>query len=246
MRGKGDSVNMSLKIRAYAAGSLRKVLPVMLNNAGLVGELAFGPSGVLIERLVSGEQADLFLPASMSHALNFFEMGLGFHPRVFAHNELCLFGKSTVLEGQDALTTMLDPDKRLGTSTPVDDPGGDYAFAVFDKAEALIPGAAQALKKKALTLVGGKNSNIKEGSHSPVYVLFRESMVDLFLGYRTTAMDLVSRLDDIVMAELPKALQVKAEYGAVVVAGSTKGEQALNLLMKPEIRSSLKEYGFSC
>ena len=46
----------------------------------------------------------------------------------------------------------------LGTSTPKADPAGDYAFQVFDKAEALSSGATATLKAKALQLTGGKDS----------------------------------------------------------------------------------------
>jgi ABC-type molybdate transport system substrate-binding protein len=39
------------------------------------------------------------------------------------------------------LDTMLRDDVKLGASTPKADPSGDYAFAMFAKAEALKPGS---------------------------------------------------------------------------------------------------------
>lgn len=235
---------MSVHIRALAAGSLRKVLPEMFRIAGITGEIEFGPSGVLAEKIMGGKKADLFVSASMNHSHSLVEKKVCRTPILFAMNELCLFGRRSAMEGREVLETMLDPKLRLGTSTPLDDPGGDYAFAVFDKAEGMVCGASKVLKQKALTLVGGKNSRIREGRESPVHVLFREAKVDLFLGYRTTALDLISSLDEMVMTTLPAPLQVKAEYGATVVRKSNEGKVALDLLMTPEARSVLPEYGF--
>ena len=50
---------------------------------------------------------------------------------------------------------MLDPKIKLGTSTPRNDPAGDYAWEVFHKADALEPGSFVTLEQKALRLVGG-------------------------------------------------------------------------------------------
>lgn len=228
-----------MNVKIFSAGSLRGILPVLLEKAGIEAKLELGPSGVLKERIVSGERPDLFFPASMNHAIDLAAQDLSSNPQVFAHNELCLFGRSQSLKGHDALSAMLDPKMRLGTSTPIDDPGGDYAFAVLDKANTLIPGATDILKQKALTLVGGRNSKIGEGNHSPVYVLFKEYIVDMFLGYRTTAINMVSLMDDIIVVELPKELQVKVEYGVVVIGMSIQGQRALNLLMTPEFKQLL-------
>jgi ABC-type molybdate transport system substrate-binding protein len=46
----------------------------------------------------------------------------------------------------------LRSDVRVGTSTPVADPSGDYAFALFRRAEELAPGARAKLESKALQL----------------------------------------------------------------------------------------------
>ena len=56
------------------------------------------------------------------------------------------------------LDRMLDPRLRLATSTPRADPAGDYAWAVFARAEALRPGAEAALEAKALKLVGSPDA----------------------------------------------------------------------------------------
>ena len=52
------------------------------------------------------------------------------------------------------LATMLAPGIKLGTSTPKNDPAGDYAWQLFAKANAVQPGAGPALEAKALKLTG--------------------------------------------------------------------------------------------
>jgi molybdate transport system substrate-binding protein len=67
------------------------------------------------------------------------------HPRALA-----AIGKS----GPSLLDRMLNPEIRLGTSTPKADPSGDSAWDVFRKAERLEPGALAAQHGKALKLTG--------------------------------------------------------------------------------------------
>jgi molybdate transport system substrate-binding protein len=43
------------------------------------------------------------------------------------------------LNDGNLIAKLLDPSVRLATSTPIADPGGDYAWNVFDKAEAVRP-----------------------------------------------------------------------------------------------------------
>ena len=143
------------------------------------------------------------------------------------------------------LNTLLDHECRLGTSTPGDDPGGDYAFAVFEKADRLTPGAGDILQQKALTLVGGRNSRIKEGKHSPVHTLFAENMVDAFLGYKTTALDLMKQFPRLSMVDLPEELSVHATYGITVRNSCSRAASALAAMTTPELGPIMESYGFS-
>ena len=55
---------------------------------------------------------------------------------------------------------LFDRSLRLATSTPSCDPCGDYTWLLFDKIEQCFPGEGEALKRRALKLVGGNSSNI--------------------------------------------------------------------------------------
>ena len=56
------------------------------------------------------------------------------------------------------LATLLRADVRVGTSTPKADPSGDYAWALFRRADKVQPGAYAQLDAKALKLTGGADS----------------------------------------------------------------------------------------
>lgn len=64
----------------------------------------------------------------MNHALSLAEVGMSGDPIVFAYNELCLFGWRELFGKRSVLEIMRDSQLRLGTSTPVDDPGGIMLF----------------------------------------------------------------------------------------------------------------------
>ena len=86
-----------------------------------------------------------------------------------------------------ALDALLRPDLRVGTSTPKADPSGDYAWALFEKAEKLRPGSFALLSGKALQLTGGAQSEkAPEGTNQYGWVMAGKK-ADLFLTYCTNA-----------------------------------------------------------
>src|ERR1700676_1365243 len=87
------SVAKAEGLRVLAAGSLREVV-------GEIGDryrqatstevaVAFGPSGLLRERIEKGEQADLFASADMGHPLKLLQDGLANRVAMFTRNSLC-------------------------------------------------------------------------------------------------------------------------------------------------------------
>src|SRR6185295_10915531 len=93
--------------------------------------------------------------------------GLSDAVALFARNRLCALARG----GLDAtpatlLDRMLDPQLKLATSTPRNDPDGDYAWEVFRKAEVVRPGAFAALDQRALKLVGGPGAPAPAGNRS--------------------------------------------------------------------------------
>ncbi len=231
-------------IRVFSAGSLRKALPAIFENTDLVVKTVLGPSGVLRGRIASGYCPALFLSANLKHGQILADLGFASDPVLFAENELCLFGRSSAMQSDDVLTNMLNAENRIGTSTPFDDPGGDYAFSVFDKSEAVQSGSRIILSEKALTLVGGKNSPKEKGPHSPVYHLFDNDKIDLFLGYKTTALDLAEKMADIHILNLPATLKVEAKYYAMIINESKEGADLLRIMQTDESQKIFEMCGF--
>ena len=159
------AVAMTSSLRAeglhvLAAGSLREVIGEIgaryQNSNSIEVTAAFGPSGVLRERIEKGDKADLLASADMGHPLKLLADGRATRVDMFTRNALRAFAIPTVrLTTANFVERLLDPAVKLGTSTPKADPAGDYTWAMFHKAEVLHPGAYAALDHKAQKIVGG-------------------------------------------------------------------------------------------
>src|SRR5262249_39249376 len=158
---------------------------------------------------------DLFASADMGQARR---LAIG-HPERsvihFTRNRLCAIARTAVgLTGANMLDRLLDPAVRLATSTPGADPGGDYALAVFPRAEAVRPGARAALEAKAQQLFGG-------GAKPPALVpgrgevegIFLAARADVSLGYCSGAPAIVRELPGLAAVPLPPELSVGPAYG---------------------------------
>ncbi|WP_338668449.1 substrate-binding domain-containing protein [Pseudodesulfovibrio methanolicus] len=232
-----------MTLPVLAAGSLRKALPAMAEAAGLRLDVRFGPAGLLRGRIEDGLRPDLFLSASMAHVRAVARLADYGEAVPLLENRLCLFGREEILSEGDALRAMLDPDSRLGTSTPGADPGGDYALAVFDRAETIRPGSRAMLRDRARALVGGDLPGKAAATGSPVADLFQAGKVDLFLGYRTTALDVIRRCPGLALLDLPPELAVRPVYGAVA-RDTDEARAALDVLRSAEAMEAAGRCGF--
>ena len=124
----------------------------------------------------------------MGHPLTLSRAGRSGPVVTFTRNRLCALA-SPKLEVTTAslLDVLLDPKVRVGSSTPKNDPSGDYTWAMFEKAEKLRSGAFNALSSKALKLVGGAGSPPPPKDLSVYTMLMTEDRADVFLTYCTNA-----------------------------------------------------------
>jgi molybdate transport system substrate-binding protein len=208
--------------RIYAAGSLIAPLKRAIKAAGLdasqVADPVFGPSGGLRERIEKGEAADLFLSADMGHPQTLAKSRPQTLVMPFARNTLCLLSHQSLgLTQANALNTMLDPKVRLATSTPLSDPGGDYTFAVFKRAEAIRPGAEAALSQKALQLMGGPAAMTPLAGHSIPASIFLADKADILVNYCSGQGDVMRDVTGLASIRLPPAIDVVATYGLAVL-----------------------------
>ena len=166
---------------------------------------------------------------------------------VFARNQLCaLVREGLQVTTADLLESMLDPAVRVGTSTPKADPSGDYAFALFAKAEARKPGARAILEGKALQLTGGPTSEKAPAGRNQYGWVMSSGKADVFLTYCTNAV--LARKDVAApqIVQIAPELNVGADYGMIVLkdAPASAGSLAALHSRRARGRRSWAGYGF--
>ncbi len=227
-------------------GSLAAVRVAFEQERGQAVQLNFGASGLLLEMIRAGGTVDVFASANMDHPVSLVRTGWATRAQRFARNSLCLLARSGVEVGTETvLDIMLDPEVKLGTSTPVADPSGDYAWEVFRRAEAMRPGAFAALAGKARKLTGGPQSPPPPADRNVYGRLIAQGEADVFLTYRTNARLAIEEVPALRVVALPANLAVGAIYGFVVRSDAppAAGEFAA-FLLSPEGQRRLAKFGF--
>jgi molybdenum ABC transporter molybdate-binding protein len=235
----------------YGAGSLKNGMTEIAaqfdQRFGTTTKVTFGPSGMMRKRIEKGEPVDIFTSADIGNAQKLIDAKQAAPVVLFARNRLCGMAKPTVgLTGDNFLDKILDPGVKLGTSTPKADPGGDYTWELFHKADGLRPGSFAALDAKALKLVGGPQAVAIPSGHNAQAYLMGDGQVDMFISYCSGANDIRKEMPDLTVVELPKALAVSAAYGLTVLdkAKPDAYRQAL-FILSPDGQAILSKYGFS-
>jgi molybdenum ABC transporter molybdate-binding protein len=250
--GTARAETTDVPLTVYAAGSTTGVLGEMIKRyeteTGVHVDLKTGPAGLMREKIEAGDKVDLFVSANMAHPQKLHAEGKADSVVVFARNRLCLYAVPEVgMTTANALDRLLDPKVRIGTSTPKADPGGDYAQALFEKADTVRPGATALLKAKARAVVGAtvEPAAVKATNQREAML---ERGTDVSIGYcssRSTTPD-----PSVTKVELPAALSITADYGLTIV---TTGKDARReaaaarlafFLLSPVAQGILPAYGF--
>jgi len=244
MQARAEQVNL------YAAGSLRAALgDVSTAFEAATGNTVvteFGPSGLLRERIEKGEAAHVFASANMGHPQTLVGQGQKGPVVLFTRNNLCALAQPELsVSTATLLDVMLDPDVRVGTSTPKADPSGDYAFELFGKAEQIKPGSTAVLSTKALQLTGGPDSpKAPKGRNQYAWVM-DEQKADVFLTYCTNAVLAKKELSGLQIVSIAPELSVGADYGLLVLDNASMEAWRLAMfILSPEGQKILGDYGF--
>jgi len=237
-------------VTLYAAGSLKTALGEITKNFsktyGTEVQANFGPSGLMRERIESGESALVFASANMRHPRTLEGAGRGGPVALFTRNKLCaLAQRDFEVSSENLLDTLLSKDVRVGTSTPKADPSGDYAWELFDKAGAQVTGAAERLKSKAIQLTGGPESQpAPEGRNTYGWVM-ENNKADMFLTYCTNAVLAKKEVPGLQIVQVPPSLSVGADYGLMVLNEAPPDAWKLALyILSPAAQSVLSDHGF--
>jgi molybdate transport system substrate-binding protein len=237
-------------IHVVAAGSLKDAFTaIFADYARLYGggfRPVWGPSGALRERLSHGEAFDVFASAALPHAQALTEAGLSGPSVLFARNALCVLAHTNrTLDAGNLIETLLKPDVRIGTSTPVADPAGDYTWEMFHKIDAQRPGAFEILSKKAQQVFGdAATAGDVNGRPRPV-VLLDDGQIDLVISYCSSTQQIARDASTYTSVALPPELSVGPEYGVTVSRKAQAGAADFAMyLLSPEGQASLKAFGF--
>ena len=245
------SISAQEPVRLYAAGSLRAAMSDIAvafekqDKTPVKSE--FGASGLLRRRIEDGDPAEVFASADLGHPQALNSSNRSGLVVVFARNRLCALASPKIKVTTDTLLgVMLDPDVRLGTSTPKNDPSGDYTWAMFKKAEQIQREAYDILSSKALQLVGGAGAPPPPKDRSIYTVLMTEGKADVFITYCTNAILARSQAPELKVIQLPEPLAVGAEYGLTVMNGaSAAATRFARFILSPAGQAILVKHGFS-
>jgi molybdenum ABC transporter molybdate-binding protein len=235
----------------HAAGSLRGALTEVARSFEAAGlgkvQTKFGPSGLLKDEIAAGSAAEVFASANMEHP-----QALALEKRsgpvvLFARNRLCALVRPGLdVTSASLLARMLDPQVKLGTSTPKADPSGDYAWEVFQRADRIKAGAFATLEKKALQLTGGPSSASAPQGRSVYGEIIANGAADIFLTYCTNAQAAKQENSAQQIVQLPDELSVGADYGLTVVNGASPSAYKLALfILSAEGQRTLAKHGFA-
>jgi molybdate transport system substrate-binding protein len=235
----------------HAAGSLRGALTELAGSVeaatGARVKAKFGASGLLKDEIAGGTKAEVFASANMEHPRALALAKRSGPVALFARNKLCaLVRPGLTVEPATLLDRMLDAEVKLGTSTPRADPSGDYAWAVFRKADRIRPGAYALLDKKALQLTGGPASPPPPPDRSIYGALLAQRAADIFLTYCTGALAAQKENPGQQIVDLPDALAVGADYGLTVINDASAPAYKFALfILSNEGQQLLAKHGFA-
>ena len=240
-------------VPVFAAGSLRGPLTEAAkafeaSAGGLPVALTFGASGLLLDRIKTGADAQVFASANMAHPQALSAAGSFGPTQVFTRNALCaLVRPGLAVDGTNLVATLLRPDVKLGTSTPKADPSGDYAFEMFQRVDnAGAPaGSGAALAAKALQLTGGPTSPPPPADRNVYGVLVASGQADVFITYCTNAVVARREQPQLQVVDIAPAINVAADYGLAVRKDASPAAQAFAAyLLSPSGQAILRKAGF--
>lgn len=246
----GGAMARAETLQLYAAGSLKAALGDVAKAyekaSGDAVKTTFGPSGLLRKRIEGGETAHVFASANMKHPKALEEQGKAGPVTLFARNRFCAIAQPELkVTNETLLDVILDEKTRLGTSTPKADPSGDYAWALFEKAEKINPGAFKALDGKALKLTGGPDSAKAPQGRNQYGWVMSQKKADIFLTYCTNAVLAKKEVPDLRIVQVPDELSVGANYGLTVLKGApAEATKLADFILSPDGQKILGGYGF--
>jgi ABC-type molybdate transport system substrate-binding protein len=230
-------------VKVYAAGSLKAFVSALAKEpalAGLAIEPTFASAGLLRARIEAGERPDLFLSADMAGPDRLAAEGRARLPPIaFARNRMCVYAKKTLgLTPDNLIDRLLAKDVKIRASTPVADPSGDYAVAIFERIDRLRPGAGKVLGDKAQSL----RDALKGQKESPAS-LFQSGKIDAMIAYCSAAARLTQAMPGLEALPVPPLLEPHPLFGLVILADRPEVLRLALFLLSERGQGLLKQVG---
>lgn len=210
-------------VEIFSAGSLRAVVNDLASVAApalnVEVKATFGGSGLLRERIEKGEQPDLFMSADLASPRKLEGEGRTVVPAVMiARNRMCVLARRTAgLTAANLIDRLLATGVRVKTSTPVADPAGDYAWAIFERIDALRPGAGAVLRDKAQALMSVTAAPAAPGQ-SPYGALFAAGLIDASITYCSGVANLEKEVEGLASLPVPAELDPHPVDGLAILS----------------------------
>lgn len=229
-----------------AAGSLRGALTAILarytDNKIPPVTCDFGPAGLLRQKIESGVKCDLFLSADRTHPEALLRNNIAFRVEPFIANYLGITTTTELAEQYPGWQQLLRaPGLIIGTSTPVDDPCGDYVVQFYSELSKTDPELTENICNRTRHLVGGKNSPVIPAGQMASQWLIHSHQADIFIGYRHYQKK-TSELPGLSVIAIPEEHNVKAIYCMALI--SPQARIFADYLLQTESQQIFIENGF--
>ena len=235
-------------VEIFSAGSLRGVVSELAKEAAATYNIqvkaSFGGSGSMRERIEKGELPDLFMSADVGSPRKLATAGRTVVPAIpFARNRMCIVSRrSAGVTAANLIDRMLAKGVRLKTSTPIVDPAGDYAWAIFDRIEALRPGKGAILKEKAQAAMG-LTATPRTPDQSPAAALFASKKIDMSITYCSASAGLEKEAPDLTSLVVPPQLDPHPLYGIAVLSDNPQAQKLALFLLSEKGQAIIASQG---
>jgi molybdate transport system substrate-binding protein len=234
----GGDVPEQGTLHVYAASSLTEAFGELESvfeaaNPGVDVAVTFAGSQVLRLQIEQGAGADVFAAANEVHMQALLDSGLMATSQIFAHNDLVVIVPLENPAGLEVFADLPHAERIvLGTANV---PVGQYAREVLRRAGPTLEEGFEAI---VMSRVVSEETNVRLARTK---VALGEA--DAAIVYRTDA----ASSDQVRVIDIPRELNVMADYPVGVLRGSTmQGAAAawVALLMSPEGQAILGRHGF--
>jgi len=234
-------------VEIFSAGSLRGVVGNLAEQAGAAFNIeikpTFGGSGSLRERIEKGETPDLFMSADVGSPRKLDSEGRTVVPVIaFARNRMCIISRQSAgVTERNLIDRMLARGVRIKTSTPIADPSGDYAWAIFDRIDSMRPGTGAGLREKALALM---SVNAAPAPGQSAYgALFASGQIDMSITYCSGWPALQKEVPGLTSLEVPPKLDPHPLYGIAVLSNRPQALRVALLLLSQKGQAIIAQNG---